>query len=116
MTMTRKELFNELSRLGFEIAKEENLQLKEIKQNPKGNVRGRCSTDGIIWLRLHNSPVMTNRMKWQENGRTLCHELAHLRHMNHDKEFWSYASELCNKLSQKVNITIPPERAHLLIK
>lgn len=109
--MTPNQFFKELTRLGFEIAREENLPLKSIERAPQGNVRGRCSSNGTIWLRLHCSPTMLDRAKWQENGRTLAHELAHLKHMNHGTEFWLYAGQLCEKLSNKVGFLIPKEKS-----
>jgi predicted metal-dependent hydrolase len=105
MTLT----FRDLERLGKELAREENLKLTSITRCPKQGTVGTCSSNGEIKIRMQCSPYMFPATKDQENCRTLAHELAHLRHMNHNNEFWSYSKELCAKLSSKVGFTVRPE-------
>lgn len=101
--------FQELIKLGLELAQEENLKVSSFGRAPKG-ARGLCFSNGNIQIRMHTSPTLLPKVKDIENLRTLAHELAHLRHMNHSHEFWSYAKELTEKLSVKVGYKIPHEK------
>ena len=48
---------------------------------------GICFADGRIRIRLHQ--VRTPELlKYSVMVDTLCHELAHLRHLNHGQRFW----------------------------
>jgi len=48
---------------------------------------GICFADGSIRIRLHQ--VRTPELlKYSVMVDTLCHELAHLRHLNHGQRFW----------------------------
>ena len=48
---------------------------------------GICFSDGSIRIRLHQ--VRTPELlKYSVMVDTLCHELAHLRHLNHGQRFW----------------------------
>jgi metallopeptidase YgjP-like protein len=48
---------------------------------------GICFADGRIRIRLHQvrAPEL---LKYSVMVDTLCHELAHLRHLNHGQRFW----------------------------
>ena len=54
------------------------------------NVRRRygvCYSDGTIRIRLRHA-VTGEPLKYSSLVHTLCHELAHLRHLNHGQRFW----------------------------
>jgi len=48
---------------------------------------GICYADGRIRIRLHQLRS-TDLLKYSVMVDTLCHELAHLRHLNHGARFW----------------------------
>lgn len=49
---------------------------------------GICYADGRIRIRLHQLRS-TDVLKYSVMVDTLCHELAHLRHFNHGRRFWT---------------------------
>lgn len=104
--LTPKILFDRLVTVGREIAKEENLPLKTIIRNA-GGALGRCHWDGTVEITVRVYALESVMI--EEAGRTLAHELAHLKHMNHDAEFWNYAAELCSKVGSKMNARVRPE-------
>jgi len=108
--MTNSELFNLMEKKAFELAKDEGLALKLIKRRPRAGTVGTCTYDGIISILIPSSPTMEERVKIQEVGRTIAHELAHLRHQGHGLNFWTYSMLLCMKLSIKLGIHIMPEK------
>lgn len=108
--MTNLELFNLMSENAFKIAREEGLILNSITRSPKAGTVGTCSHDGNLRILIPNKKHLRDEVKIQEVGRTIAHELAHLRYMNHNFEFWKYASILCKRLSELLGTRIPPER------
>lgn len=48
---------------------------------------GICYADGRIRIRLHQLRA-AELLKYSVMVDTLCHELAHLRHLNHGQRFW----------------------------
>lgn len=109
--MTNHELFFKLKSAAESLAKDENLNLVSIKRNPhRKNVVGLCTSGGHISIRMPSSQYMSQEVKVEEAGRTIAHELAHLKYMNHKKEFWEYSFTLCKKLSDKLGVSIPPEK------
>jgi hypothetical protein len=48
---------------------------------------GICYADGRIRIRLHQLRA-PDLLKYSVMVDTLCHELAHLRHLNHGQRFW----------------------------
>jgi len=48
---------------------------------------GICYADGRIRIRLHQLRA-SELLKYSVMVDTLCHELAHLRHLNHGQRFW----------------------------
>lgn len=112
--MTNNEIYDLVYKLGFEIAKEQSLQLKEIKRITKLNgYLGKCHSDGTIEIYIIPSKTMIERVKIQESVRTICHELAHIKHPNHLLGFWNYQKELCELASKKLNLFIPPEKSEV---
>jgi len=64
------------------------------KENPRVKRRfGSCDSDGMIRIRLRNRRN-GNYLKYSSLVATLCHELAHLRFMNHGLEFRSLYAEI----------------------
>lgn len=109
--MTPIQTFMKLRDIAKQIAREESLPLLSIERSSPKGTRGICHSDGRIYITVHSSPTMLERVKLQENARTLSHELAHLRYMNHSHDFWKYAGELSKKFEEKLGISIPPEKA-----
>lgn len=54
---------------------------------------GICDSDGRIRIRLFHA-VTRRPLKYSSLVNTLCHELAHLRHMNHGKRFQALYEKL----------------------
>jgi hypothetical protein len=71
------------------LARAFDLPLRSIEaESPRVRRRyGICFADGRIKIRLHQlrAPEL---LKYSVMVDTLCHELAHLRHLNHGQRFW----------------------------
>ena len=110
--MTNSEIFSYVKNLGIEIAKEQSLPLKEITRiTRRGKNVGLCHRDGRVEIYIPPYMEMIERVKIQESLRTICHELAHLKHFNHEPPFWNYNKSLTEIASSKVGFLIPPERS-----
>lgn len=75
-----------------------NLHPKKIKFNEPTGRWGSCSSQGNInlnWKMIVHSPKAVDYI--------LIHELAHLKHLNHSKDFWNLVSKYCpdHKVHQK---------------
>lgn len=105
----KAQYFLKLQRVGIEIAKVESLPLKSIELYKFKKFQGMCKKDGSILITLKPS-TMEELPRIQEDCRTLAHELAHLKHFHHNKEFWEYAALLCEMIGQKFGIRVPRER------
>ena len=71
------------------LARAFDLPLRSVDaESPRVRRRyGICFADGRIRIRLHQ--VRTPELlKYSVMVDTLCHELAHLRHLNHGQRFW----------------------------
>ena len=111
--MTRpkiNDLYLDLCTISRKIAIEEGLGLKEFVRSCKGAV-GRCHSDGTIEIKMNQSRYMEPEILISENARTFAHELAHLKHMHHGKEFWEYAAYLCGKFSCELGVKVHPEKS-----
>ena len=79
--------FNEeIERLSYEF----NLKVKEVKISNAKTLWGTCNNDKIIrlnWRLIQAEPKIINYV--------ICHELAHLKEMNHSKNFWLEVEKMC---------------------
>lgn len=85
--MSESQLLLKIKKDGRRIAKRFKLKYLDITtESPRASRFGSCDSTKTIRIRLHN----------RRNGRfltyphlvhTLCHEIAHLKHMNHSKKF-----------------------------
>ena len=79
--------FNEvIERLSYEF----NLKVKDVKISNAKTRWGTCNNDKIIrlnWRLIQAEPKIINYV--------ICHELAHLKEMNHSKNFWLEVEKMC---------------------
>jgi hypothetical protein len=77
-----------LAREGAELARTFGLRTPRIETEPDGTADhyGICYEDGLIRIRLRHRTT-GKLLKDSSLVDTLCHELAHLRHMNHGLSF-----------------------------
>lgn len=106
--MTPNQIFETLKIAALAIAKEENLRLTSISRRPKAGTVGTCTHDGHIKICIRTNGLMESVL-WEENIRTIAHELAHLKHFNHSKEFYEYAASLVHKFSERLERKARPE-------
>lgn len=88
---TARELLARLNRDAERIAHRFELRYQAIEaERPQVKRRfGICYSDGRIFIRLRH--VTTGRaLRYSSLVNTLCHELAHLRHMNHGPRFKAF--------------------------
>ncbi len=86
--MSEAQLLAKIRKDGRRIAKRFRLKYLDIRtEHPRVRSRyGSCDEDKIIRIRLNN--LKNGRfLKYWNLVHTLCHELAHLKYMNHDKNF-----------------------------
>jgi predicted metal-dependent hydrolase len=86
--MSENQLLARIRRDARRIAKRFNLKyLDVITEPPEVRDRyGSCDGDRVIRIRLHK--LRDGRfMKYWNLVNTLCHEMAHLKYMNHGKDF-----------------------------
>ena len=94
-----------------QIKREFNLPLTRITFIRCDSKYGSCSPDGQIKLKLEyfDGELVPLMEVW----RTLGHEMAHLRHMNHNDEFWKFNKVLVLRISEIIGKRIRPEVAIL---
>jgi predicted metal-dependent hydrolase len=88
---TARELLARLNRDAERLATRFQLRLQSIEaESPQVKRRyGICYSDGRIKIRLRH--VTTGQpLRYSSLVNTLCHELAHLRHMNHGPRFKAF--------------------------
>jgi predicted metal-dependent hydrolase len=85
----RARALERLRRHAVTLARAFDLPLRSVDaESPRVRRRlGICYADGSIRIRLHrlSEPEL---LKYSVMVDTLCHELAHLRHLNHGQRFW----------------------------
>ena len=84
----RKEILDRLNKDAETLAKKFRLNIKKLAPERR-NVRNRygiCFSDGTIQIRL-NDLRSGKILRYSSLIDTLCHELAHLRYMNHGLRF-----------------------------
>ena len=72
------------------LSNEFNLKVKEVKISNAKTRWGTCNNDKIIrlnWRLIQAEPKIINYV--------ICHELAHLKEMNHSKNFWLEVDKMC---------------------
>lgn len=85
----RARALERLRRHAVTLARAFDLPLRSIDaESPRVRRRyGICYADGRIRIRLHQLRE-PDLLKYSVMVDTLCHELAHLRHLNHGQRFW----------------------------
>lgn len=110
--MTPSNIFSWVVSNAITLAKQENLPLKSIEKGGVERVnRAHCTRDGRIHVKLYTSPDMLEATKIHQTARTICHELAHLKHFNHGPKFWQYQEHLCNEMSKLLKVKVIPARS-----
>jgi len=89
LSAARERALERLRRHADLLARTFDLPLRSVDaESPRVRRRlGICFSDGSIRIRLHQlrEPEL---LKYSVMVDTLCHELAHLRHLNHGQRFW----------------------------
>jgi predicted metal-dependent hydrolase len=86
--MSENQLLARIRRDARRIAKRFRLRYLDVTTEPLDcrDRYGSCDGDRVIRIRLHK--LKDGRfMKYWNLINTLCHEMAHLKHMNHGKDF-----------------------------
>ncbi len=93
--MSENQLLAKIRRDARRIAKRFKLRYLDVTTEPP-DVRdryGSCDGDRVIRIRLHK--LKDGRfMKYWNLVNTLCHEMAHLKYMNHGKDFKDLNDEI----------------------
>jgi predicted metal-dependent hydrolase len=89
LQQARERALERLRRHALLLAHAFDLPLRSIDaESPRVRRRyGICYADGRIRIRLHQLRA-PDLLKYSVMVDTLCHELAHLRHLNHGQRFW----------------------------
>jgi len=93
--MSEQQLLTKIKKDGRRIAKRFKLKYLDIMtEYPQVRSRfGSCDEDKLIRLRLHN--LKTGKfLKYKNLVHTLCHELAHVRFMDHGRDFRKLNQEI----------------------
>jgi predicted metal-dependent hydrolase len=105
--MSEKRLLSRIRKDGRRIAKRFRLRyLRILQESPRVRARyGSCDEDRVIRLRLYR---LKDRkfMRYPILINTLCHELAHLKYMDHSKNF-KQLNEIILKWARKRKIYCP---------
>ena len=95
------EMMTRLRGWGADLARRFGLRYKSLDPEQDGVVEhyGICYEDGVIRIRLRHA---TTRKLLKESSLvdTLCHELAHLRHLDHSIRFRRLYGKILNKARQ----------------
>jgi hypothetical protein len=113
--------FTEVATRIREVAQHYSLPLRRVRHMANPNFatspQGRCHADGTIELTIRER----ERGKWSEGTvsperiwQVAAHELAHLRHMNHGKDFQEFESEMLAALTNRRQDTAAAKRDKVL--
>lgn len=105
------QLFEQAAKLAFHIAESEGLVLNVVIPKyrlDRGSAVGLCDTEtATISLMIRHKKLKADGGAWHENplqwldiSHTVAHEIAHLKHPNHSKEFREYENYLINKYTK----------------
>ena len=106
------ELKQKVRRIADELAFEHQLNLGTIEWIKNDSFYGQCSISGNLKIKVEffDGELVPEMEVW----RTLAHELAHLKHFNHNREFWEFNKILAEEISVKLGRKIRPEVAFFL--
>lgn len=99
----------QVRKVASQINSEFSLGLKEIKFIKSDSMYGQCSHDGTVTIKIEHTDgeLIPDMEVW----RTVSHEMAHLRHFNHEADFWVFNREVLARVSEIVGRKIRPEIA-----
>lgn len=99
----------QIREVASQINSEFSLNLRGIQFIKSDSMYGKCSSDGMITIKIEHldGELIPDMEVW----RTLAHEMAHLRHFNHDADFWFFNREVLDKVSEILGKKIRPEIA-----
>lgn len=102
-------LFDQVRTAMFEVAKEYNLRLREVRVTPNPSLEksamGTCSFSGVIHITMRCRTAAgewTAPMSPKEVWDTAGHELAHLKHMNHGLAFQEFELEMQQAMQLRI--------------
>lgn len=105
-----KEIQEKATKIAFEIAKEFNLELKEVKWIVHDFFYGQADRKEktiSVKVRYWDGELVPEMEVW----RTIAHEMAHLRYAGHKEDFWQFQKEIAEWMSNKLGIRVKPEIA-----
>ena len=99
-----QKLLTECNHIAALMAKRHNLSFQRIEPVETNDIWGLCSWTGILKLTFYKYlQTLDKPERWTINKsevlRTLAHELAHLKEMNHGPKFW----EVCNQFIREIS-------------
>jgi len=111
MSPSDRQIIDRLRRKARRIAAEFNLKLTRVDEmNSRSKNAGVCFAGGLILIRLHRRNTRRHlSSRWLLD--TLCHELAHLRHLNHGLKFRDLYHEILGHARRTTAIVSDAARA-----
>lgn len=71
------------------LAKQHEVSYTDVVVKPLQRRWGSCDSHRVITLNIY-----LMQLSWQQIDYVICHELAHVRHMNHSEVFWAEVSRM----------------------